>query len=181
MPSSIVEESLSVGRREIMHKIGAEGEHEVGLRLSKVFGYRNVSIGIEGFSDGTDEYPDISLIVDSNLFYVEVKSIAPFTYSKGKHHSNSVKLNRDSWSKLKERARGKIATIIMVVELRISYGDNDYFIIDFDTLEDFVLKSKGEWIHIPLWYVLMKCKKLEWVETEFIYNPIDTPQISLAL
>lgn len=181
MTSKVIEESIPYGKKERMEKIGAEGEQNVGVKLSKLFGFRNISAGIDGFSEGKYGYPDISLLYDNNLFYIEVKSISPFTYSDGKHHTNSVKLNRYSWERLKERARGKIATIIMIIELRIEYGEYDYFIVDYNTLEDFTLKTKAEWVHISLWYVLMKCKKLEWNDSEFIVNPIDTNQISLPL
>lgn len=161
--------------------IGLEGENNVAMKLSNLFSFRNVSIGIDGFSEGVEGYPDISLNKNGNLFYIEVKSIIPFTFSENKYHANSVKINRYSWIRLKERAKGKISTIIMIVELRINLGLNDYFIIDYNTIEDFILKSKAEWVHIPLWFVLLKCRKLEWIEGEFIPNPIETNQDKLEL
>jgi len=168
------------GRKELMHRIGKAAEEEVGRSLAFLFGHRNVSYGVDGFSTGTDGYPDIKINYKDNLFYVEVKSIIPFVkrYNKngGYNRVNAVKLNKESWVRLKERARAKIATIIMIVEVRL-IGDNDYFIIDYDTLEDFVITSTAkEWVHIPLHYILMKCKKIEYKESEFIVNPIETNQ-----
>lgn len=177
-------EALKIyGKQALMNKIGLEAENEVGLRLSKTFGDRNVSHGVNGYSLGSDGYPDISLVYDKNLFYIEVKSIIPFVKKHNKNgvHNrvNSVKLNKESWRRLKERARAKIATILMIVEVRL-IGDNDYFIIDYDVLEDFVITSKAkEWVHIPLHYVLMHCKKIEFKESEFIVNRIETNQASI--
>lgn len=168
------------GKQELMHRIGKEAEEEVCRKLSFLFGNRNLSFGVEGYSIGINGYPDLKINYKDNLFYVEVKSIIPFTkrYNrKGVYNRlNAVKLNRDSWDRLKERARTKIATIIMIVEVRL-IGENDYFIIDYDTLEALVLNSTAnEWVHIPLHFIMMKCKKLEFKESEFTVNPITTPQ-----
>jgi len=178
-------QDIVYGKQALMNKIGLDAENEVGLRLSKTFGNRNVSHGVDGYSIGSNGYPDISLIYKHNLFYIEVKSIIPFTKAHNKkgvyHKANAVKLNKESWISLKDRARAKIATIIMIVELRL-LGENDYFIIDYDTLEDLVISSKAkEWVHIPLNYLLTKCKKLEFNESEFVVNKIETNQVEIKI
>jgi hypothetical protein len=174
---------MSFGKHELMNRIGKEAEEEVCKKLSKIFGYRNVSFGVDGYSLGTEGYPDVQLIIGDKLFYIEVKSIIPFVKKKNKggvyYRTNAIKLNKDSWNRLKNRAKAKIASILMIVEIRL-LGDNDYFIINYDTLEDLVLASSAnEWVHIPLNFILLKCKKLEFKEYEFVYNPIETPQIKI--
>lgn len=192
MPSELVKDSLPVGRRELMNRIGKEGEEEVGKMLSQEFGYRNVSVGIEGHSKGTDGYPDIKLVYHDNVFFIEVKSICPFVKSfrhskvTGKrrfagYRANSVKVNRFSYDRLMSRAKTAIATIILIVELRIPNGINDYFILNSDTIEDFMDKTDAEWVHIPLWYILNNTKKLEFNESEFIVNTVETTQRRLNL
>lgn len=172
-----------IPRKELMHSIGKEAEEEVYRKLSYVFGDRNVSCGVDGFSIGTGGYPDVSFIYSDNLFYVEVKSIIPFTKRYNKkgvyNRTNAVKLNKDSWKRLKKRAKERIATILMIVEVRL-IGDNDYFLLDYDMLEDLWLDNKdNEWLNIPLHFIMMKCRKLVFRESEFLPHPIDTPQSSL--
>ena len=192
MPSELVKDSLPFGRRELMNRIGKEGEEEVGKMLSQEFGYRNVSVGIEGHSKGTDGYPDIKLVYNDNVFFIEVKSICPFVKSFrtnketkkrrfAGYRANSVKVNRHSYDRLMSRAKAAIATIILIVELRIPNGINDYFILNSDTIEDFMDKTKAEWVHIPLWYILNNTKKLEFNESEFIVNTVETTQRRLNL
>lgn len=170
------------GREELMYRIGKEAEESVAEKLSKIFGYRNISIGVDGYSVGVEGYPDVQLIANNNLFYIEVKSMQPFIKRYGKNiinRVNGVKLSKDSWNRLKDRAKAKIATIIMIVEVRL-LGENDYFIIDFDTVEDlFLAKPNVQLLEIPLHFIMMKCKKLEFTENEFIYNPINTAQIKI--
>ena len=192
MVSSLVKDSLPEGRRELMNQIGKEGEEEVGKMLSQEFGYRNVSVGIEGHSKGTDGYPDIKLIYNDNVFFIEVKSICPFvkSFRKSKatgkrrfagYRTNSIKVNRESYDRLISRAKTAIATIILIVELRIPNGVNDYFIIHSDTIQDFMDKTDALWVHIPLWYIMNNTKKLEFNESEFIVNTVETTQRRLNL
>ena len=192
MSSELVKDTYHIGRRELMSRIGKEGEEEVGKFLSLAFGDRQVSYGIDGYSIGTDGYPDVRLNSDGNIFFIEVKSICPFVKKHRRdketkrkvfvgYSPNAVKVNKDSYDRLKSRAQTAIATIVLIVELRIGQGSNDYFVIDSDTIEDFIDKCNGEWVHIPLWFILEKTKKLEFNRSEFIVNTVETTQKKLNL
>ena len=166
------------GRRDYLQTIGKEAEESVGSRLSFLFGHRNVSRGVDGFSTGKDGYPDIQINYKDNLMFVEVKSIQGFVKDNNRNKANYVKMEKDAFIRLVNRAKAKIATIIMIVELRL-IGDNVYFLLNYDEIEAFYLKGKGETILIPLSYLLGNCKNIEYKESEFIVSPIETNQIRI--
>lgn len=161
MSSSIIRRDLSKYRRERRYEIGQQGEINVGNMLAEHFGHRKISWGVDGYSEGTDGFPDL-VIKTFPPIAVEVKSITPFTNIKNKETKQVgyVKVKRDQWANELQFAINKKARLILIVEVRLK-DKGLYFWFTSEQIAEYMKKSKGmEWVHISLWDVFSKARSL---------------------
>jgi len=161
--TSTIRKDLPETRRERRHELGEQGELNVSKLLSEHFGYRKVSYGFDGYSEGTDYYPDIVLKLNPPLC-IEVKSIAPFTYKKignGKTYKSAgwVAIRRIQWNEQLKFARSRRAKLILIVEVRL-HDKGLYFWFDSEQIDEYMKKLKGDRIHIHVDDVFNKAKSI---------------------
>jgi hypothetical protein len=160
MASSIIRKNLSEYRRERRYELGQQGEINVGNLLADHFGHRKISWGFEGYSEGTNGFPDL-VIKTLPPIAIEVKSISPFTVRK-KNDSKGVgyvAIRREQWVNQLKFARDKNAKLILVVEVRLK-DKGIYFWFTSDQVDRYMKKLKGERVHISLWDVMSKARSL---------------------
>ncbi len=162
MSTSIIRNNLPYSTRERRHEIGKQGEINVGKLLAEYFGHRKVSYAFDGYSEGTNHYPDLVLRLNPPLA-IEVKSINPYkerTIKTGKIKGvNYVGINRYQWFEVYKFARNRLANYVLIVEVRLK-EKGIYFWFEPETIEEYMNILKGEYIHISLWDVLMKGNSL---------------------
>lgn len=162
MASSIIRKDLPEYVRQRRHELGENGELNVSKLLSDVFGHRKVSYGFEGYSEGTNGYPDMVLMLNPPIA-IEVKSIAPFTKketSKGIYKSAGwVAIRRDQWYEQLKFAREHLAKLILIVEVRLR-DKGLYFWFNSTQIEHYMKIRKGERIHIHLDDVFTEARSL---------------------
>jgi len=162
MSSSIIRKDLPETTRERRYEIGRQGEINVGNLLADVYGFRKVSYGFDGYSEGTNSLPDLVL----NLYppiAIEVKSITPFTKRKNGDKiyksASYVAVRRNQWYEELKFARSRKAKLILVVEVRLK-DKGLYFWFDSDTIEKYMKRLKGERVHIHLNDILLEGNSL---------------------
>ncbi len=189
MSSSIIRKDLSFSRKERYHEIGEQGEINVGKLLSSIYGHRIVSYGFDGYSEGTNGYPDLVLKLNPPLA-IEVKSMYPYVIRNKKDgkkykYQNWVPINKIQWENEKQFAKNKMAKLILIIEIRLK-DKGIYFWFDSEQVEEYFDKSKSEYGYIPLYDVLEKGNSLiyddeiKYLEYWNMNNPIDTNQIQIV-
>lgn len=162
MSSSIIRKDLPFDIRQRRHELGQQGEINVGNMLADVYGHRKVSYGFDGYSEGTNGYPDLVLKLNPPIA-IEVKSIKPFTDKKNKNgiykSAGYVAIRRDQWYNELQFARSRLAKLILVVEIRLR-DKGIYFWFNSEQIEHYMSIRKGERIHIHLNDILTKARSL---------------------
>lgn len=152
MSSSIMRKNLPYDFRQRRYELGEQGEINVGKILCEYFGHRKVSYKFEGYSEGTNGYPDIVLKLDPPLA-IEVKSIKPFTKQENKkgfyRSAGWVAIRREQWYDELKFAKEHLAKLILIVEVRLK-DKGLYFWFNSDQIEEYMKIRKGERIHIHL-------------------------------
>lgn len=160
MSSSIIRRDLSKYRRERRYEIGQQGEINVGNMLAEHFGHRKISWGVDGYSEGTDGFPDL-VIKTFPPIAVEVKSITPFTVRKDGNTKgvSYVAVRREQWINEMQFAMNKKARLILIVEVRLK-DKGLYFWFTSEQIQGYMKRLKGERVHISLWDIFSKARSL---------------------
>ncbi len=160
MSSSIIRKDLSKYRRERRYEIGQQGEINVGNMLAEHFGHRKISWGVDGYSEGTDGFPDL-VIKTFPPIAVEVKSITPFTVRKDGNTKgvSYVAIRREQWINEMQFAMNKKARLILIVEVRLK-DKGLYFWFTSEQIQGYMKRLKGERVHISLWDIFSKARSL---------------------
>lgn len=152
MSTSIIRKNLPYDARQRRHELGEQGEINVGKLLADVFGHRKVSYGFDGYSEGTNGYPDLVLKLNPPIA-IEVKSIKPFMKQKNKRgfyrSAGYVSIRRVQWYEELKFARNRLAKLILVVEVRLK-DKGLYFWFNSEQIEKYMKKGNSEWVHIHL-------------------------------
>jgi len=84
---------------------------------------------------------------------------------------------------LKEFARGRIANLCMIVEVRIKHHPYTYFLLSKEDVDEWVAKvsEKAVWADIPLWYIYEKGIGFN-MQTAPVFNwtPLETNQVQIG-
>jgi hypothetical protein len=153
-------------------------EQEVGLKLQHIYGSKKVKQGLPGYS-GTNGEPDILLITEHGLIFIEVKSAIPFfrrlkkvkgrKRKKTYYRANTIKLNRQAWNNLLKTAREKHAHVMVIVEMRLKDA-NVYFHLTKKQVQRHVNETDAEWVHIPIHFLCRSCHVLQFTKEEFNFE-----------
>jgi len=181
MSSSIIRKDLPFDVRQRRHEIGQQGEINVGNILADIYGHRKVSYGFDGYSEGTNGYPDLVLKLNPPIA-IEVKSITPFTKVKKKNgvykSAGYVAIRREQWYSELRFARERLAKLILVVEVRLK-DKGMYFWFNSEQIEKYMAIRKGDRIHIHLDDVfneartLMYDDEIKYLEYWNLNTPVD--------
>ena len=181
MSSSIIRKDLPFHTRQRRHEIGQQGEINVGNILADIYGHRKVSYGFEGYSEGTNGYPDLVLKLNPPIA-IEVKSITPFTKRKNKggiyRSASWVAIRRDQWYNELRFAKSRLAKLILIVEIRLK-DKGIYFWFNSEQIEQYMKIRKGDRIHIHLDDILIEGRSLiyedeiKYLEYWNINTPVD--------
>lgn len=162
MSTSIIRKNLPYDSRQRRHELGEQGEINVGKLLADVFGHRKVSYCFDGYSEGTNGYPDLVLKLNPPIA-IEIKSMSPFTKKKNKRgvykSAGYVAIKRSQWYEQLKFARGRLAKLILVVEVRLK-DKGLYFWFNSEQIEKYMKIREGERIHIHLDDVFNEARSL---------------------
>ena len=94
---------------------------------------------------------------------IEVKSIKPFTSVKKKNgiykSAGYVAIRREQWYNELKFARGRLAKLILVVEVRL-HSRGLYFWFNSEQIEEYMKIRKGDRVHIHLDDIFNNAKPL---------------------
>jgi len=162
MSSSIIRKDLPFTRNERHHELGIQGEINVGKLLGDYFGVRNISYAMDGYSEGTNGYPDLILKLNPPLA-IEIKSMSTFVHrtrgDKTAKYINYVPIVKDSWYNELAFAKSKKMKLILIVEIRLK-DKGIYFWFDHEMLKPYLEKSDAQYAYVSIHDVMNKGNSL---------------------
>lgn len=169
--------------RDEREDIGNQGEENVKALLAHHFGENTVQT-----TNGQDGHPDIFIVAKKGKICIEVKSMLPFSidmdHNKRVHKTGYTHFNRAGWRLLKKFARGRIASVCAIVEVRFRFHPYIYFLLKREDIEewDSHVKEGAKWADIPLWYIYERGVGITLeIPPEFDWTPLETNQVQMEV
>jgi hypothetical protein len=168
--------------RDEREDIGNQGEENIKAILAHHFGKDSVQ-NTEGYGGS----PDIYIVSSLGRMAVEAKTMAPFSVDNDRKKKKVRRIgythvNKASWRMMNEFARGRIANVCVLIEVRFRHHLPIYFLLKREDVEEWVAKvsEKAVWANIPLWYIHERGIGFSMdIPPEFDWTPLETDQVQM--